>query len=293
MGVTLPTTEGNTRAMEATTLMEIPRELIDTISRDLSDYHVGIVKIKETLRSEDAILLGSGTLVTIDGIHGILTARHVTDEIDGEMGLILTSTVGPMLHNYTIRSDFLRRLAVGIGSIDAEAPDLAMLVLPPVNLGWIKAIKSFYNLSRRTENVLSRALANDMGIWFLGGFADELTTEGAPERGYRKVKVFRGMCPAVRVPRGYAIGQYDYLQLDVPYGGIDEPPGSLGGFSGGGLWQVPINSSKCGNLQPGDPILSGVAFYQSARENNMRSVKCHGRRSIYKSVIDIVGEATT
>lgn len=279
--------------MEATTLMEIPRELIDAISRELSDYLVGIVKIKETRGSADAILLGSGTLVRIDETYAILTAHHVADEIDGEVGLILASRFGPKLHSYTISSDFLSVASIATGSFATDGPDLAMLILPSQNAMQIRPIKSFYNLPRRSENILTAALNNDVGMWFLCGFADEFTTEGTPDRGYERVKVFRGMCPSVRVPRGYTIGQYDYLEIAVPYGGIDEPPGSLGGFSGGGLWHVPINSLKCGNLQPGDPILSGVAFYQSARENNMRSVKCHGRRSIYKSVIDIVREAAS
>ena len=41
-----------------------------------------------------------------------------------------------------------------------------------------------------------------------------------------------------------------------------------------------------GALAANELILSGVAFYESAVMNNKRSIKCHGRQSIYKSAVD-------
>jgi hypothetical protein len=58
--------------------------------------------------------------------------------------------------------------------------------------------------------------------------------------------------------------------------------------SGGGLWQVLLRKSQEGKLEVSDYILSGVAFYQSPLMEGSRSIRCHGRQSIYKNVIDFV-----
>ncbi len=35
-------------------------------------------------------------------------------------------------------------------------------------------------------------------------------------------------------------------------------------------------------------ILPGVVFYQSSLRNGVLSIKCHGRRSIYKTTFEVV-----
>lgn len=63
-----------------------------------------------------------------------------------------------------------------------------------------------------------------------------------------------------------------------------ELPISFGGISGGGVWQVPLLKTKEGEIQAKEPIFSGVAFYQTAIVDKKRTIRCHGRRSVYESV---------
>ena len=127
---------------------------------------------------------------------------------------------------------------------------------------------------------------NDMGIWFLCGAPDELTGEDKPTKEFGRVKVFWGLGVPGRVSQGYWVGEYDYFEFEVRYGAKSELPTNFQGVSGGGLWQVPLLRTPDGRFAAKELILSGVAFYQSAIINNVRSIKCHGRHSIYKSAVD-------
>ncbi len=267
-------------------LSETPIELIEEVSKQISHYLIGIVKIQKSLTSEDAILIGSGTLVEIENTFGILTAHHVMERLppQGKIGFVLFE----QLHRYTLQSEFLEKIVVDKELIPSEGPDLAFIVLPPTTLGQIKALKSFYNLSLKRDKILSNPFKNDMGIWFLCGFPDEQTTYDRPIKGFEIVKGFHGLCGAGGVEKEYIVGNYDYLEFEVHYNKNSQVPKSFGGVSGGGLWHVPLQKSKEGKITPQEIILSGVAFHQSSMINNIRTIKCHGRRSIYKVAYELV-----
>lgn len=269
--------------MDALPLHQVPQDVLEDAAKGISDFVIGFVRLLETGSGQDAELAGSGTLVQIDDTYGILTAYHVLDHLRNtdEIGLILATRLEPSLHRFTLKTDVIRPLKIAQGHEQSEGPDLGFLILPEVDVGPLKARKSFYNLSRRRERVLDNPPAHDEGIWFLCGFAGEFTREQPPERGYARVRVFRGACGAGWVDREYCVGDFDYFEFEARYGGINEPPQSFGGFSGAGLWQVPLMRIPEGVLKAKELLLSGVAFYQSARTEELRLVKCHGRRSIY------------
>lgn len=276
---------------EAISITEIPQELFEEIKGKLSHYVVGFVRIRENESFEDADLIGSGTLVESDGVYGILTANHVIEALTetGVIGLILSSVLFPAEHRYTLRVGHLKMVPVVRRPTycESEGPDLGVVVLPSTYLGTIKARKSFYNLSSSRDEILTTPLANNIGIWFLCGSPSELTTEEDPRGGFGRVKRFYGLFGAGGVQKGYTSGKYDYLEFYVRCG-KNQLPESYGGISGGGLWQVPIQRSPDGKLKAKEPILSGVAFYQSSMANHMRSIKCHGRKSIYKVMYDVM-----
>jgi hypothetical protein len=280
--------------MEELSLSQIPSQLIEEISKDISDFVIGLVRLRDTPSGQDAELGGSGTLVQIDETYGILTAHHVLSNLpkDGDIGLILATRFGAQLHRYTIPSQVIRRVEIARGQIESEGPDLALLIIPAAEVELIKAFKSFYNLVSRRDEILVNPPDKNDGIWFISGFANELTTDEPPEHGYQRVKSFYGMFGAGGVRSEYTDGLFDYFDFEVRYGGIDQPPESFGGFSGGGLWQVPLIRSKDGKLEAKDFLLSGVICYQSPMVENRRFIKCHGRRSVYKCAIDAIKDVT-
>ena len=58
-------------------LSSIPDAVRKSIMHRVADYTVGFLRIEKGQRGKDLILLGSGTLITVRGIHAILTAHHV------------------------------------------------------------------------------------------------------------------------------------------------------------------------------------------------------------------------
>jgi hypothetical protein len=274
--------------------ISILRRLVEDVGRELSDYLVGFVILQENLTPKDATLGGSGTLVEIEGIYTILTADHVIESLPpkGEVGLVLPTRFEARLHRVTLAMELVEKLTVARGKNEMSGPDLALLILPSTAVGTIKATKSFYSIVKRRDRVLANLPTIDEGSWLLSGMVHERTQNASPEKGYERVKIFHGLWGAGIVKAEYTKQGYDYLDFEVKYDGIYEGPESFKGLSGGGLWHVLTDRSEDGKLEPKETILSGVAFYQSAIKGGLRTIRCHGRTSIYEKVIEVVRERT-
>lgn len=115
------------------------------------------------------------------------------------------------------------------------------------------------------------------------------TSEGDPERGFTRVKIFKGGFGEGKVTSEFEEGEFDYLTFEALYNELYEGPQRFGGFSGGGLWQL-LGKDEGGKFRITQRLLTGVAFYESdlKREGNKvtRDITCHGRRSIYKILPD-------
>ena len=93
-----------------------------------------------------------------------------------------------------------------------------------------------------------------------------------------------------RVDQEHRLESFDYLDFEVGYSGASGPPHDFRGFSGGGLWQVPVIRTPDG-LKVKELLFSGVAFYQHAPQENHRRIKCHGRRTIYDQAVQSIEDA--
>lgn len=268
------------------------RELLEAAAAEISSYVVGFAKLAENHTSTDAEVAGSGTLVTIDGRDAILTAHHVIDHLPttGEVGLIFPTPFSAQLQRPTIDMSFAQKVSIARGTSKSDGPDLALLLLPQPEAGTIRASKSFYNLSKRRDGTLSHPIRIDLGVWCLCGMVHEWTMDAAPERGYDTVKIFQGICGGGVVRTEYERNGFDYLEFEARYGPSYEGPQSFEGFSGGGLWQLLLSKSEGGEIMLRDKLFAGVAFYQSTLENGVRIIKCHGRKSIYGAVIDVMNK---
>jgi hypothetical protein len=142
--------------------------------------------------------------------------------------------------------------------------------------------------------VLEKQQPLDHGIWVLSGIPGEWTSDAAPERGFSRVKIFRGGHGAGTVTREYERGEFDYLVFEALYNKHYEGPQDFGGYSGGGLWQLLVKPDN-GSLSVTQRFLSGVAFSQSdfkeSEAGAIREITCHGRRSLYDVLISHVRSA--
>lgn len=65
-------------------LTEIPMDLFGSATQHIINYCIGMVRVDENERGEDAILIGSGTLTDFKRKKCILTAQHVINALPKE-----------------------------------------------------------------------------------------------------------------------------------------------------------------------------------------------------------------
>jgi hypothetical protein len=266
------------------------RNFLENVANDLADFCVSFIKIEENCQQEVPQLGGSGTLVYVDRRYAIITADHVLNDLPnhGEVGISLSSTYRPKRHRFTIDMTGAK-ITIARGNlecIESAGPDLGLVLLPAHKVSTIKAYKSFYNLSKRRNQILSNPPVINPGTWFICGIPDEWTIDAPPEKGCEKIKVFRGICGAGIVTMEEQRDEFDYLYFETKYNKYYEGPQRYQGVSGGGLWQIIVDKSQDGEFTIKNKILSGVVFFQSDLENELRMIKCHGRKSIYEAVFN-------
>ncbi len=246
----------------------------------LHSYSTGLIKI--TFRrgaGEKGQLIGSGTFVSIGDCYGILTVWHVVDLIDEpcEIGITLVEGV----QRATIDSQLIDIVTIAKPRRLGKGPDLAFIKIPREKALEIKPYKNFYDLAVDREEMLSKPPRLDAAVWFVCGIPDELTTDDKAEAGFLQMKSFRGLCGAGGANRVYGRCRYDYVESVVEYSDDNELPSTFGGISGGGLWQVTYTGGPP-DMVPGRYLLAGIPFAQTPIEGNLRSIICHGWKSVYK-----------
>lgn len=272
--------------IEEIPIRELPQQVIESAARDVAEYSIGFARVEGSRSGQDAVLLGSGTLVSIGAIHAVLTAHHVVSILPrtGRLGLIIS----PTLQQPTIDTQELFYLQIDRGTIESDGPDLGAIVLGPSIAGAIAAKKTFYNLDLRRDQMLQEPPHLRDGFWFVNGFIHEKTIEEPGKDGYDRIKKFYNLSGAGGPEEPVVAGDYDYFSFPVSYGGRSVAPESFEGMSDGGLWQVPLKRNDQGEIVHKTPLLSGVVFYQVPTTETDCGVKCHGRQSVYRVAYEAI-----
>ena len=266
---------------------ELPASVLDLMSRVVIGFSTPLIKVAlEADRRPNAKLIGSGTFVSIEGIRGIITAQHVAQEMDrtSETEIVLMDHE----HRYTIKNQFLTIIQLTKSIVPGNGPDLAFIRLPTTIAAEISSYKSFFNLSSDRGVLLSEPPELHYGFWVAyGSPAEWLKTEASNFRPGETLSLC-GYCSIGGLNSLYEKEGYDYYEMELDYTSSDAIPQSLGGFSGGGLWQITLKGPSLDKLEPDKYFFSGVAFYQSELKDHRRMLRCHGRLSIYNSLFNQV-----
>jgi hypothetical protein len=227
--------------------------------------------------------LGSGVLVEVDGVSGILTAEHVvfSDPFQRATALwtipnvYLTGSLNqPTTHfnSSNIRTDLLRCYPETPQRQNHNAewgPDLAFIRLPRESAfeQRLRAVRiNFYPLARDPEIRLQQALDENKSLLAITGIPGELSQELPPTPHDRQSIV---TCLTSLVPR------FEYQLLDNGDDFFTAPvePGapellirqSFAGVSGGAVWRL-VNlfeqDAAITELRSSDYVLAGIAFWQ-------------------------------
>ncbi len=266
----------------------------EALSKDVSYFAIGFAHLTRTGNVEDAVSAGSGTLVTIDSLHGVLTAAHVADALpkQGNVGIILSAESPAQHQKHVVNMDHVEPPVLFKGDqFGALGPDLAFLRLPDDALGWLKAKNSFYSLSKRRDDVLARKVPAKSHTDAIVGIIHELTEDvQSQQRDVRRKNFFAIFCPARPSAVRY-LDTHDLLYMQLA--NEDEPafkiPNSFEGTSGGSIWRFYV-VEKDGKPEVIDQRLIAVPFYQSFAADGKREITCHGSNSIYGALVDRVRE---
>lgn len=199
--------------------------LVEAAAPAILDYSVGFVKAVTISNSGpepefDAVLGGTGVLVTANGRYAILTANHVIQNLpkEGPVGLILLGRGGGIDHQFILEMDFVETVTIGRGDNESLGPDLALIILPPKDVGRLKVWKTFYNLSKRKTEILANPPPHAGGPWLLSGLIGEMTQEHPPRQGMIKHFSFKGLCGPVVLPGARSDKNFDYFTVEVNCG---------------------------------------------------------------------------
>jgi len=263
-------------------LRHVPPDLFDEATRIVASYSVALVR--------DDRLIGSGTLVEIDGRRGILTAHHVASLINfrdatGSLGICIAD----FAHNFQIKSSFLTHYPIGIPKCEAYGPDLSFIEIPvSPELSEISAKKSFYSLTVRSVEKVKGAASN-FGFWLAAGCPDELVHGDEPTNDFSHVIAMPGIGACTGIERRRRKSGFDYFDVGVDYGGESESVNNFGGMSGGGVWRFDLIQGNEANspIRLGKPYLCGVVLWQSGIKRRHRVLRAHGHNSIYRLTVKL------
>jgi len=281
----------------------LPREFVDRIQSEVAEtvfsYSVGIVLVEVNPPVVHSKLIGSGTLVSIAGREGILTARHVvavarrpTAQGDTYIGFGIQGSA----HNLGERTDHYIVVSSDSPneSVESDGPDWAFMVPTPSVVSWLKAYKSFWQLDRWRETIQKHPIGLGKGFWILCGYPGEKAISLGPESGFNEVIRYEGFLAASGLSESMTNGEYDYSEIvvrDVEGGDVELPLSSFGGFSGGGLWWVAVEGDGDDNLKSTHVAYSGIPLSERCEGNEIFSVKCHGWRSVYHTIPQKIKES--
>jgi hypothetical protein len=255
------------------------------ISRAVADFTVGLVRLVEKDHVEDAACAGSGTLVTIGSVHGILTAAHVIEELPaiGEVGIVLYREM--TFQKQVLRLENVEKIVIRGNGFGPDGPDLGFLRIPHENVGWLKATSSFFNLNKRRDEHRASYAPSANYVDAVIGMIDELTIEVPVDKPKRRAKAFSAIFCNGETCSARNVDDCDLLDFSVTSYSDFKLPQSFEGMSGGALWRIYFEAE--GELPSiVGKRLVGVPFYQFLDKDGHRVITCQGPNSIYETLID-------
>ncbi len=261
---------------------EVTIPIDDSLTQSACNHSVGFLKFGRDGRFETAEPAGTGTFAKTGKIYGILTAGHVLVKKirekgatglgeKGAVGLVRFPSVVPPLQNFRLDLDHTERTVMW-NENDGHAPDLAFLKIPEIDARKLEAAGAvFYNLDLVREFAVSnpehRMSKGHAVVGVVGEWTEE--SSGSPTEG-RKVDV-GGLFGAAKNLREFKENNTDLVEVEIDHAAGPKIPKSYGGVSGGGLWELHIESDKQGKLVKVNKRLLGVPFRESDDRRHITS----------------------
>jgi hypothetical protein len=262
----------------------------ESIASHVANYSIGFCRFTGNANEEDARASGSGTLVTVGTLSGVLTAGHVLENLPdtGNVGLVRYLNRSENLQKLKLDMGWAEKLIISSGEWTRSGPDIGFLRLPPTTAATLGATNSFLNLDKRRAEMVGAEPSSsyfDAVVGTVGRWTEDL----APLNPSTKRKGFTGLFGAGTIIKKYEVDGYDLFNFKPaePDPGI-ELPSDYGGVSGGGAWRAYLKvTANAYTLQ--ELRLLGVAFFQiPAPPRGKPVLVCQGPRSVYITLVDAI-----
>ena len=252
---------------------DLPENVLKDAMNYVSDCSVALIGLSR----DDKIIseaIASGTLISIKNIFGVLTARHAW-EMFRDHSKVHNIHFSILRYPYFI-SELRSYINPIMPDIDA---DICFLELPARIVSTIKAYRVFYPLKKENLPIIKNIKED---LWLTFGFPAEMKSD--EKKIIMPLPYFTNIVTYSDDKNGY-----DEIELIVSYkdSNIDKIPKTLGGMSGGGIWNFKIfsnddNEGVCflGKSQS-EKRLVGVNFWETSLEDGERRIKGVGPISIY------------
>ncbi|MCP4685942.1 MAG: hypothetical protein GY867_10935 [bacterium] len=271
-------------------LGQMPEYVKQKAGRDILGHFTPLLGLRTENAREMPILLGSSTLAQFGDARGLLTAKHVVEQSSFKDFAYIGLIIATGEQRFTVRREFLRVYNTSSDCTEF-GPDLAFIRLPELDAMKIAARKPFWKMDANRRKFEKLLTTRDLCLWMAFGCPDSYKSTEPGDTHFEKKFVPNALAAMSRKPSFQCRGEFDYVDLPVNYRDNDLPE-TFGGMSGGGLWLVPLERDidSPNHIHVRYPTLMGVVFYQSAPENGSRILRCHGARSIYDKMADLIAK---
>lgn len=272
-------------------LGELPYNLQDSIRKYISWFSTGLIGVSETNDGENAELIGSGTLIKFNELFGILTAGHVIGKGLKEKSnnfVSLGLTLVEYAHRFVIPVSDLKYIE--LYKEGGKGSDIGVIIIPEYAVAKIESLKNFWNINKYRNLVLNSMRGSANYAAALAGWPNENTKEIIPESGFHRTISFGGISGLTGIDREWEKGAFDFIEVSVSYDEASDSPLDLRGMSGGGFWKITIEKFSDGTISHKDPFLAGLVFWQGPKIQGLRSIFCHGPKSIYEEIYHKLGD---
>lgn len=227
-------------------------------------------------------VLGSGVLLSVGNVSGILTCAHVADEyrLRTEIGLLRFSRDG-ILQMQKLMLEGTTTIVMATDDIgkNSNAFDLAFTRLPEQDVATLNATCAFLNSDLNMKKFTSGEPSHSAHVDAVFGLVDEFSGMPIAEGGYVTTPM-----QGVLTPGHIKERKNGAMTLECMADNIPQLPKCFGGTSGGGLWRMYLNQGDDGSYKEVQTRLCGVASFQ----RDATHIVCQGIERLDQELIPAI-----
>jgi hypothetical protein len=262
-----------------TRLNDLNSGLAERIGRDIGQYAVALLSVSGAGENEKLRFCGSGSLVTVEGVDYIMTARHVWEQFEGAAGIGVTLSEESVDHRFFM--DMKLVAAFGPKQVSGwdrpRGPDMVLLGIPNQYLKKLKEAKRFYNL---TADIPKPPNVDSLDVWILIGAPSEQGTM-LPKHASLTINAIYA---AIRSESTEEQLDYVDLDMDTTFPGI---PRLFFGMSGGGFWIISIFGLSEREIQWIANLVGMACWQLPPLAKGTARVRCLGAKSIRSLISNV------